>query len=165
LERFEPWQAPQRRDLTADCKYSAIAAMPDSGPPIGLRHSQTITVTPELTVPEVSTAFAQFRDMPPVFATALMVGFVEDTCVAALRPFLSQGQRTVGIGVNLTHSAVTPVGMKVTAEVELVEVDGRRLKFRVVCRDDAETIGEGWHERAIIDHDRFLARVAAKQPR
>jgi fluoroacetyl-CoA thioesterase len=151
--------------LTADGKYSAIAAMPDSGPPIGLRHSQTITVTPELTVPEVSTAFAQFRDMPPVFATALMVGFVEDTCVAALRPFLSQGQRTVGIGVNLTHSAATPIGMRVTAEVELVEVEGRRLKFRVLCRDDAEAIGEGWHERAIIDHDRFLARIAAKRPR
>ena len=139
--------------------------MPDSGPPVGLRHSQTIAVTPELTVPQVSAAFAQFRDMPPVFATAFMVGFVEDTCVAALRPFLQRGQRTVGIGVNLTHSAATPIGMKVTAEVELVEVEGRRLKFRVVCRDDAEPIGEGIHERAIIDHDRFLTRVAAKRPR
>ena len=136
--------------------------MTQATPPVGLRHSQTIAVTPGLTVPEVSPAFGDFRDMPPVFATAFMVGFVEATCIAALKPFLSAEQHTVGTRVDLSHSAATPVGMSVCAEIELVEVDGRRLRFKVTCRDDAEVIGEGHHERFIIDRDRFLKRVAAK---
>ena len=136
--------------------------MTEATPPVGLRHSQRIAVTPGLTVPEVSPAFGDFRDMPPVFATAFMVGFVEATCIAALKPFLGAGQHPVGTRVDLSHSAATPVGMSVSAEIELVEVDGRRLRFKVTCRDDAEAIGEGYHERFIIDRDRFLKRVAAK---
>ena len=137
--------------------------MTESPPPVGLRHSRTIAVTAGLTVPEVSPAFGDFRDMPPVFATAFMVGFVEATCIAALKPFLGTQQQTVGTRVELSHSAATPVGMRVTTEVELVEVSGRRLRFKVTCRDDAEAIGEGYHERVVIDRDRFLARIAAKQ--
>jgi fluoroacetyl-CoA thioesterase len=139
--------------------------MTEVPPPVGLRHSQTIAVTPGLTVPEVSSAFGDFRDMPPVFATAFMVGFVEATCIAALKPFLSAGQHTVGTHIDMGHSAATPVGMSVSAEIELVEVDGRRLRFKVTCRDDAEAIGEGYHERFIIDRDRFLKRIAAKAAR
>jgi fluoroacetyl-CoA thioesterase len=137
--------------------------MTEAMPRVGLRHSQTIAVTAGLTVPEVSPAFGDFRDMPPVFATAFMVGFVEATCIAALKPFLGERQQTVGTRVDLSHSAATPVGMNVGAEVELVEVSGRRLRFKVTCRDDAEVIGEGYHERFIIDRDRFLARIAAKR--
>ena len=136
--------------------------MTEAKPPVGLRHSQTIAVTPGLTVPEVSPAFGDFRDMPPVFATAFMVGFVEATCIAALKPFLSAGQHTVGTRIDMSHSAATPVGMSVSAEIELVEVEGRRLRFRVTCRDDVEVIGEGHHERFIIDRDSFLKRVGAK---
>lgn len=136
--------------------------MTEAMPPVGLRHSQTIAVTPGLTVPEVSPAFGDFRDMPPVFATAFMVAFVEATCIAALKPFLSAGQHTVGTRVDLSHSAATPVGMSVQADIELVEVAGPRLRFKVTCRDDAEVIGEGYHERFIIDHERFVKRVAAK---
>jgi len=137
--------------------------MTDALPPVGLRHSQTIAVSAGLTVPEVSPLFGDFRDMPPVFATAFMVGFVEATCIAALKPFLGERRQTVGTRVDISHSAATPVGMSVSAEVELVEVSGRRLRFKVTCRDDAEVVGEGYHERFIIDRDRFLARVAAKR--
>lgn len=136
--------------------------MTNAAPPVGLRHSQTIAIDAVLTVPELPSALADFHDMPPVFATAYMVSFVEATCVAALKPFLASGQRTVGTGIEMSHSAATPVGMTVTAEVELVEVSGRRLRFRVTCRDDAEVIGEGFHERFIIDFGRFMARVKAK---
>jgi fluoroacetyl-CoA thioesterase len=139
--------------------------MTNSAPPVGLRHRQTIAIDAVLTVPELPQALADFRDMPPVFATAYMVGFVEATCVAALKPYLAPGQRTVGTRIDMSHSAATPIGMTVTADVELVEVDGRRLKFRVTCRDDAEVIGEGFHERFIIDFGRFMARVESKTAR
>src|SRR5262245_45846168 len=101
--------------------------------------------------------------MPPIFATAYLVGFVEATCVAALRPYLAPGQRTVGTHIDMSHSAATPVGMMVTAEVELVEVGERRLRFRVTCRDDAEVVGQGFHERFIIDFGRFMTRVEGKK--
>lgn len=129
----------------------------------GLKHTHSVQVDERLTVPAVSQAFTGFSDMPPVFATAFLVGFVEWTCIEALRPYLDPGQKTVGVHVDLSHSAATPVGMRVTAEVELVAVEGRRLRFKAVCRDDAEVISEGHHERYIIDADRFLARLNRKR--
>jgi|SRR5579862_4988289 len=100
--------------------------------------------------------------MPPVFATAQMIAFVEWTCVAALAPYLAPHQRTVGTRVEMSHTAATPIGMEVTAEVELIEIDGRRLRFKVSCHDESEPIGDGFHERMIIDHTRFMARLARK---
>ena len=132
---------------------------PDLKP--GLRHVQSLRVDQSLTVPAVSKAFA-FEDMPPVFATAFMVGFIEWACIEALRPYLDAGERTVGIHVDVSHTAATPVGLTVTAEVELVAVEGRKLRFRIACCDDAGPIGEGFHERAIIDVAHFMARVSAK---
>jgi fluoroacetyl-CoA thioesterase len=134
--------------------------MSSGAPPLGLKHKQSITVTPDLTVPLVSKHFAGFHDMPPVFATAFMVAFVEDTCVAALKPHLAPGQRSVGTHVNVSHSAATPIGMTASCEVELVEVEGRKLKFKVLCTDEKGPIGEGFHERVLIDLERFLARLA-----
>ena len=129
----------------------------------GLRHSRTITVEERLTVPAQAQIFDPNTEMPPVFATANMIAFVEWTCVAALAPYLGPHQRTVGTKVEMTHGAATPAGMHVAAEVELVEIDGRRLRFRAMCRDDAEVIGEGFHERTIVDYERFLTRLARKQ--
>jgi fluoroacetyl-CoA thioesterase len=137
--------------------------MSSGTPPIGLKHKQSITVTPDLTVPKVSAHFPGFHDMPPVFATAFMVGFVEDTCVAALKPHLASGQKSVGTQVNVSHSAATPVGMQAACEVELVEVEGRKLKFKVLCTDAKGPIGEGFHERVLIDEARFLAKLAEKK--
>ena len=129
----------------------------------GLRHTQTLRVDAGLTVPAVSPAFTGFTDMPPVFATAFLVGFVEWTCVEALRPYLPAGARTVGVHVDLSHIAATPVGMQVSAEVELIAVQGRQLRFRVLCRDDADLICEGHHERALVDFERFMARMQSKR--
>jgi fluoroacetyl-CoA thioesterase len=129
----------------------------------GLRRSETIRVGEALAVPAQGRALGFAQEMPSVFATANMIAFVEWTCVAALAPYLAAHQRTVGTRVEISHSAATPIGMQVTAEIELVEIDGRRLRFRVCCRDEAEPIGGGFHERAIIDHDRFMARLARKR--
>jgi fluoroacetyl-CoA thioesterase len=128
---------------------------------VGLKHSQSLEVGADLTVPAVSRHLAHFQDMPAVFATAFMVAFIEDTCVAALKPHFAPGQKSVGTRVDVSHLAATPVGRTVTCAVELVEVEGRKLKFKVACRDDKGPIGEGFHERALIDVAKFLARLEA----
>ena len=128
----------------------------------GLNHSRSLMVEPSITVPALPPLLGAFTDMPPVLATACMVGFVETTCMEALVPYLGPGQKTVGIHVDLSHVAATPVGMRVTAEVELVAVEGRKLRFKVACRDEQEIIGTGFHERAIIEEARFLARLKVK---
>ena len=130
---------------------------------VGLRHENSIVVDEALTVPSVSRAFKGFADMPPVFATAFLVGFVEWTCIEALRPFLSAEQRTVGVHVDLSHSAATPIGMRVTAAVELTAIEGRKLRFKIACCDEAEVICEGTHDRFIIDEARFMARLEKKR--
>ena len=129
---------------------------------VGMRHSQSVVVGADLTVPAVSKHLAHFQDMPPVFATAFLVAFIEDTCVALLKPHLQPGQKSVGTHVNVSHTAATPIGRTVTCEVELVELEGRKLKFRVACRDDKGPIGEGFHERALIDEAKFRARLEAQ---
>ena len=133
--------------------------MSSGAPPLGLKHQQSITITPDLTVPSVSPHFAGFHDMPPVFATALMIGFVEDTCVAALKPYLAAGQRSVGTHVDVSHSAATSIGRTVTCVVELVAIEGWKLRFAVACSDDNGPIGSGFHERVLIDVKKFMAKL------
>jgi fluoroacetyl-CoA thioesterase len=128
---------------------------------VGLSHSLSLRIDRSLTVPEVSTSF-DFADMPPVFATAYMVGFIEWTCIEALRPYLEPHERTVGTHVDVSHVAATPVGMTATAEVELVAVEGRKLRFKVKCSDEGGPIGEGFHERAVIDQAKFMQRLSQK---
>lgn len=129
---------------------------------IGLRHSETLTVGEALTVPAQARLFDPATEMPPVFATAQMIAFVEWTCVHALSPYIGPDHRSVGTSVVMTHTAATPIGMQVTAEVELVAINDRTLRFKVACRDEKDPIGEGFHERTIIDHARFMARLARK---
>ena len=130
----------------------------------GLRHRASLAVNHSLTVPAVSAALPAFADMPPVFATAFMVGFIEATCIEALAPYLDPGEGTVGTHVDVSHVAATAVGMLVSAEVELVDVSGRNLRFRVQCHDGVDVISTGHHERAVINTARFLERVSAKKP-
>jgi fluoroacetyl-CoA thioesterase len=130
--------------------------------PIGPRYCASMIVRPFHIVPEVDDSWPGFRDMPPVFATAMMIGFVEQTCVEALKPYLPPSQRTVGTRVNVSHVSATPVGLTVTAEVELIEHLGRTMTFKVSCRDATGLISNGTHERAIIDLDRFVERMRLK---
>lgn len=129
---------------------------------VGLKHSETITIPAGLAVPEMADRFPGFAEMPPVFATAYLVAFVEWTCLRALAPYLQPGQRSVGTRVELTHDAATPVGMRATAEVELVAFDSRKLRFKVACRDERDPIGSGYHDRFLIDEAKFLKKLAEK---
>ena len=129
----------------------------------GLEHSFSFQVSREKTVPYVYPESDLFRDMPEVFATAFMVGFMEWACMEALRPYLEEGERTLGTMINVTHQAATPPGMNVTARVRCVEVDGKRTLWEIEARDEVEIIGKGTHERFTVNNDKFSARVAAKQ--
>lgn len=129
----------------------------------GVKFQQSIVVSEKLVVPAMSDFFAGFVDMLNVFATAFLVGFVEWTCVEALRSYLSSDERTVGTHIDSTHTAATPIGLKVTAEVELVEVEGRKLRFKIICCDEIEIISEGFHERFIINYNKFMERVEKKR--
>lgn len=127
--------------------------------PVGLTHTATLQVTADHTVPAFAPSWDGFVDMPPVFATAVMIGFVEQTCIEALRPYLTSEQRTVGTHVNISHLAPTVIGATVTVTVELMAVEQRILHFAVSCKDDKAVIGEGTHQRAIIDYVRFMQRI------
>lgn len=129
---------------------------------VGLEHTLTYLVPKERTVPFLYPDAPPFRDMPEVFATGFMVGFMEWTCMEALKPYLEEGERTVGTMINVTHEAATPAGMEVSATVRLLEVDGKRTVWEVEARDEVEVIGRGTHERFAINFDKFTSRVAAK---
>ncbi len=127
----------------------------------GLKHSRTIVVDSRMTAHTVSLVFG-IDDLPPVLATANMIVFMELTCAEAVRPFMDEGEQTVGIHVDMSHLAATLVGMRVTAEVELIEIRERRLRFKVRCRDEKDIIGEGFHERGVINRAKFMSKLAAK---
>ncbi|MCQ2140050.1 MAG: thioesterase family protein [Bacteroidales bacterium] len=97
-----------------------------------------------------------------VFATPMMIALMEHTCRDCVKPYLGEGQETVGTLVNVSHSSATPVGMKVWCDCEVVEVDRRRLAFKVQAFDEKGLIGEGTHERFIIDEERFIAKAESK---
>jgi len=131
-------------------------------PPQGLTHRNSLQVADRHTVPRVAADWPGFAAMPPVFATAMMVAFIEETCIQALASYLAVGFGTVGTAIDMDHSAPTPVGQIVTAEVTLSAVDGRRLSFDVRASDGIGLIGQGRHQRHIIGVARFLEGVAAR---
>lgn len=126
----------------------------------GLYGTQSLVVDETLIVPAVSPVFTGFADMPPVFATAFMVGLVEWTCVELLRPHLEKHEHSVGTGIAMTHTSPTPAGLTVIARIRLAAIHGRMLTFSVSCADALGEIGAGTHERAVIDRPRFMRRVS-----
>ncbi len=125
--------------------------------PAGLTGEATVVVTPEVPARHLGSGAVA------VFATPEMVRLMERAAVSGLAPYLAPGQQSVGTMVNVKHLAATPLGATVTARAELVSVDGRRLLFNVSAHDGTDLIGEGTHERALIDLAKFEQRVAAKQ--
>jgi len=125
--------------------------------PIGLTGEARVVVGEELTARHMGSGAVR------VFATPEMVRLMERAAVNALAPHLSAGQQSVGTLVNVKHLAATPLGATVTATAELIGVDGRRLTFRVSATDGMDNIGEGLHERALIDLERFEQKAAAKR--
>ena len=123
---------------------------------IGIIGKQTITVTPE------KTAQALGSGKLAVFGTPYMIALMENTAYKSVQPYLEENQGTVGTLLNVKHVAATPVGMEVRCETRLVEIDRKRLVFEVKAFDACGLIGEGMHERFIIDNERFMQKTNAK---
>lgn len=129
----------------------------------GLRSRFEYTVAADKTVPKLYREFAEFAQMPPVFATAYLVGLIEGTCQQAIVPYLDwPREQSLGTLVNFTHLAATPPGMTVTVEAEVIAVEGRTVRFRARAHDGRDLISEGIHERVVIDTERFLRKVSDK---
>jgi fluoroacetyl-CoA thioesterase len=94
-----------------------------------------------------------------VFATPMMILLMENASAGVVARLLDHGDATVGTLVNVRHLAATPIGQQVRAIAELSEIDGRRLVFKVEAYDEQRKIGEGQHERYIVNLDRFLHRL------
>ncbi len=97
-----------------------------------------------------------------VLATPVMVMLLEEAALSAVEEYLAPGNQTVGTQLNISHIAATPVGMRVVAHAEVVEVVGRKIIFKVWADDEIERIGEGTHERIVVELERFDKRVDLK---
>ena len=116
----------------------------------------------ETVVSDANTAQAACSGALPVFGTPFLCALMEEAAWKSIAPHLEAGQSTVGTQLNISHDSATPVGMKVWAESEIIETDGKRLTLKVTAYDERGLIGQGIHQRFIITNDRFLAKTAKK---
>jgi fluoroacetyl-CoA thioesterase len=123
---------------------------------VGLTGSASALVTHERLATEVGSGDV------PVFASPMLIALMEAAAVDCLKGHLPEGHQSLGMHLDVTHSAPTPLGFTVTATATLKAVDGRKLAFDVVAHDSVERIGAGTHTRVVVDTLRFMARLAAK---
>lgn len=123
---------------------------------VGIKNQIKKTVVEELTAKVMGSGRLD------VFATPAMVAMMEEAAHTSVEAELEEGQGTVGTSMTVSHIAATPVGMEVTCESELVEVDGRKLVFEIKAMDEVGLIGDARHERFIIENEKFLAKTNAK---
>lgn len=136
--------------------------MKDSLQP-GIKYEHQFKVTGSKTVPALYPESDDFLAMPEVFATGYMVGFLEWACIMAIKPHLDwPAEQSVGTYIDVSHEAATPPGLIVTARVELTQVDGRKLVFKVKADDGVDIISQGRHERMVINKLKFDERVKKK---
>lgn len=122
----------------------------------GIRGRQETTVTAANVATNVGSGKVQ------VFATPMMISLIEKAACLSIEPYLEEGQSSVGTHIDVSHCSATPLGMTVWAETEVIEVDRRRVVFRVAAYDERGLIGEGTHERFVIDVEKFIAKANGK---
>jgi len=125
--------------------------------PIGTTGEEKLLVTSEVAINFLG------MDEARVLSSPHMIGYMERTCRNTVLPLLEPGYDTVGTHVNVAHLAAAPIGAAVTFRAEIIGVEGRRVQFRVEARGESEKIGEGTHERTIINVARFATRLAEKK--
>ena len=129
----------------------------------GIRYEHRFVIPRSKTVPALYPESEEFAAMPEVFATGFLVGFLEWACIMAINPHIDWPQeQTLGTHIDVSHEAATPPGMEVTATVELIEVNGRRLVFAVQAHDGVDLISRGRHERFVINREKFNVKLGAK---
>jgi fluoroacetyl-CoA thioesterase len=109
---------------------------------------------------------SQFKDasLPPVLATPIMILAMENAALDAIRAYLDPGESAVGSSINVRHLAATVVGQRVTATAVVTKVAGRKVEFAVSARDEVREIGNGTHERTVVDVRRMMERLESKGP-
>ena len=122
----------------------------------GLTGSATLVVADEHTAPRVGSGRVR------VLATPVMINLIEAAALEAVERLLPPGHQSLGTVLNVRHIAATPVGMRVTAMAEVLDVEGRTIRFRVEVRDERELIGDGTHERVVVNVAKFDQRVQRK---
>jgi fluoroacetyl-CoA thioesterase len=122
----------------------------------GLTGTKEIVVGPEHTAPFVGSGRIA------VLATPVMINLIEAASLAAVEHLLPAGHQSLGIKLDVSHVAATPVGLRVTATAEVTAVEGRTVTFRVEARDPLELIGGGTHQRVVVSVERFDERVQRK---
>ncbi|MCW8891858.1 MAG: thioesterase family protein [Deltaproteobacteria bacterium] len=128
----------------------------------GTKYTHEYTVPNNKTVPYVFEESELFQQMPPVFATAFMVGLMEWACMEALKAHMEEDEISLGTDICVSHLAATPVGIKVFVEVECLEINGAKTKWSITARDEIEVIGKGTHERFTINAEKFARMVEKK---
>ena len=123
---------------------------------LGIKGRQESIVTQDKLASNVGSGLVK------VYATAMMIALIEKAAVLSIEPFLDKGQGSVGTQVNVSHCYATPLGMKVYAETELIAIDRRKLTFKVAAYDERGLIGEGLHERFLIDMQKFQEKANSK---
>ncbi|MBI4807681.1 MAG: thioesterase family protein [Nitrosomonadales bacterium] len=132
----------------------------------GLKYEHKFLLPPTKTVPALYPEAEEFLAMPEVFATGFLVGFLEWACIKCINPHIDwPTEQTLGTHIDVSHLAATPPGMEITANVELIEVDGKRLVFQVEAHDGVDVISKGRHERHIVNKERFDAKLGEKLKR
>lgn len=130
---------------------------------LGLSASHRFTIPTSKTVPSLYPEADEFIQMPEVFATGYLVGFLEWACILCINPHLEWPvEQSVGTHIDISHEAATPPGFTVTATAKLVEVDGKRLEFEVEAHDGVDRISYGHHQRYIINKQRFDQKLQDK---
>jgi fluoroacetyl-CoA thioesterase len=124
---------------------------------LGTKGTFTLRVLPEHLANRFKDAM-----LPQVLTTPVMILIMENAALSAIRPFLDIGESAVGTAINVRHLAATPVGHDVRAEAEVIKVDGTRIEFKVSASDEIEEIGNGTHERVVINLRSFNGRLATK---
>ena len=119
----------------------------------GLRHSETLVVEHK------DTAAVYGSGSLEVFATPAMIALMEKTCLEGVNDKIGEGNTTVGIAVNIKHLKASPVGALIRCDAHLVEVDRKRLVFEVRCFEGETLIGEGIHERFVVDSEKFMGKL------
>lgn len=122
----------------------------------GLRGEASLTVGEQHTAPRVGSGAVH------VLATPVMINLFEAAALAAIESLLPPGHQSLGTVLNVRHIAATPVGMRVVATATVEKVDGRTVHFKVEARDERDLIGDGSHERVVVNVEKFDARVQAK---
>lgn len=123
---------------------------------VGIKHTVTETVTMDKTAATVGSGLL------PVYATPAMIALMEKCASECVAPYIEEGKSSVGTMLNVKHLAASPVGIKITCTATLTEIDGRRLVFTLEASDEKGSIGEGTHERFVIDVERFMSKCNAK---